>query len=332
MRTSRALAGAVALLVVTAACSSEREDAQDRLPAVTAPPSEVPMPDDPLPPRIASLAVRCPDADVEPQFPPGGQMPTGATQVRLCNHTGDRLMGEVGHPELDYRVPADALTSNVDRVVRAVNAAPVPPPEDPEEGRTFCAGVGAPTQVLWFSYPETDLAVTYNAGACLGLTVGLPPDREGHEVAETFGDELWAQRAGRRPPDSHPRASCWPTVVEETPLALSDRLDLVDAVVCDYPRGGRVRQARLPAEALEAVNADFSPAEGDAPARCPPRMLRGVTAWGDVFTWWGGCWDFPLQTMHVAGRHWQASPTVRALLRGLRFGRARKQDTTNPGL
>ncbi len=61
-------------------------------------------------------------------------------------------------------------------------------------------------------------------------------------------------------------------------------------------------------------------------------MLRGVTTWGDVFTMWGWCWDFAIQnTVGSGSPHWQASPKVRATTGGLRFGPARKQDTSYPG-
>lgn len=287
------------------------------------------MPSGSLPPRIASLATRCPGPEVVPQFPAGDRLPTGATQVRICNFTGDVMKGMKGHPELDFRVPVDALTTDVDRVVDMINAAAATTPED-SEGRTFCGGVGAPTQVLWFSYPETDFAVTYNLGGCDGMRVGDTAVEGADEVAATLSGLLWEQRDGMRPPTVGLRARCSPNVVEDTPLVLTDRLDLVDAVLCEYPGG--VRQARLTREALAAVNADFSAVGGYQETSCRPRMLRGVTAWGDRFTWWGSCWDFPIQNTFGTGLHWQASPEVQAILEGLQFGPTREQDTSQPGL
>ncbi|MCY7287663.1 MAG: hypothetical protein LH624_05295 [Cryobacterium sp.] len=327
MRIFVGLVGVMTCLVVAVACSADDSPRVDSLPSEVV--SDVAMPNGPLPLRIVSLATRCPSPEVGPQFPPGGRLPTGATQVRICNYTGDRMMGMKGHPELDFRVPVDALTTNVDRVVNMVNTAAAKPPDDPE-GRTFCGGVGAPTQVLWFSYPETDFAVTYNLGTCEDLQVGATAVEGGKSVAATLSDLLWDQRNGLRPPEVRLRARCSPNVVEETPLVLADQLDLVDAVLCDYPGG--VRQARLTPAALDAINADYTAVEGYQEQGCPPLMLRGITAWGDRFTWWGSCWDFPIQNTFGADLHWQASPEVRAILEDLRFGPTRKQDTSHPGL
>lgn len=329
MKVSGALVGAVTCLVVAGGCTTDRQPGPIESPSGVGTSLVFPMPTGSLPPRVASLATRCPDPEVQPQFPPDGRLPTGATQVRICNFTGDRMMGMKGHPELDFRVPLDALTTNVDRVVDMINGAAAKTPEDPE-GRTFCGGVGAPTQVLWFSYPETDFAVTYNLGECEDLQVGEAVVEGGKAVAVTLSDLLWDQREGMRPPTVRLRARCSPNVVDDTPLVLTGRLDLMDAVLCEYPGG--VRQARLTREALAAINADFYTAEGYQEASCRPRMLRGVTAWGDRFTWWGSCWDFPIQNTFGTDLHWQASPEVQAILEGLPFGPTRKQDTSQPGL
>lgn len=329
MKGLGALVGAVAFLVAAGGCTTDRQPDPVRSNSTAGTPLVVPMPTGSLPPRVASLATRCPDPEVQPQFPPDGRLPTGATQVRICNFIGDRMMGMKAHPELDFRVPFDALTTNVDHVVNMVNAAAAKPPEDPE-GRTFCGGVGAPTQVFWFSYPETDFAVTYNDGECEDLHVGETAVEGGEEVADTLSDLLWDQRAKSRPPTVRLRARCSPNVVEDTPLVLSDRLDLVDAVLCEYPGG--VRQARLTPAALDAVNADFDTVEGYQEGGCPPRMLRGVTAWGDRFTWRASCWDFPIQNTFGANLYWQASPEVQSILEGLPLGPTRKQDISQPGL
>jgi len=87
---------------------------------------------------------------VQPQFPVGGRLPAGATQVRICNLTGDLVTFKQDRVEEDFRVPLDALTTNVGQVVDSINAAATKAPEA-DEGRTICAGQGAPTQVLWFS-------------------------------------------------------------------------------------------------------------------------------------------------------------------------------------
>ncbi len=122
-------------------------------------------------------------------------------------------MGVQGHPELDFAVPVDALTAGVDQVVNLINfAAEAAEKESKPEGGTFCAGVGAPTQVFWFTYPETDFAVTYNAGACDDLELGETEFAGGKGVTARLSDLLWEQRSDSRPHEVRVRANCSPNV------------------------------------------------------------------------------------------------------------------------
>jgi hypothetical protein len=312
MTRGRAWLGAMVGLALLTACTGE--------------PTPVAIPTGPLPPHVEGLARGCPGPDVRPQFPPGGRLPQGATRVRVCNLAGDLMTFGRDRVELDFLVPVDALTRDIDAVVDLVNAA-VPAAHDE---RTFCAGIGVPTQVLWFSYAETDLAVTYNDGECEDLDLGAVRVEGGDAVAAALSDLLWQQRAGRRPPQIDRRARCAPNLTEDSPLIMAEGLDLADAVLCEYAAG--VRQARLTPAALDAVRADFTTTEGYREhAGCPTRMMRGVTSWGDRFTWWGTCWDFALSNSYPAGLHWQPAPAVEDLLAAIPRGPSREQVTTHPG-
>jgi hypothetical protein len=326
MTRGRAWLGAMVGFVLLTACTSSDGTTENgttenlgRTPAG--------MPAGPLPPHVEGLARGCPDPDVRPQFPPGGRLPQGATQVRVCNLAGDLTTFKEDRVELDFLVPVDALTTSVDTVVDLVNAA-VPAADD---GRSYCGGIGVPSQVLWFSYAETDLAVTYNDGTCDDLDLGAVQVVGGDAVAAAFSELLWQQRAGQRPPPQlDRRARCAPNITEDSPLIMAEHLDLADAVVCEYAAG--VRQARLTPAALDAVRADFTTTEGyQEHAGCPTRMMRGITSWGDRFTWWGTCWDFPISNTYPAGLHWQPAPTVAELLASIPRGPSREQVTTHPG-
>lgn len=285
------------------------------------------MPTGSLPPRVEALTNGCPGPEVRPQFPPDGRLPNGATQVRVCNFTGDLMTFKRDRVEEDFLVPIDALTTNVDAVVDLINAAA---PQKAADSRTYCAGVGAPTQVLWFSYPDTDLAVTYNDGTCKNLDLGEIEVEGGDAVAAAFSDLLWEQRDRQRPPEQIRRARCAPNLTKDTPLVLADRLNLVDAVICEYTSG--VRQARLTPTALDAVNADYATTYGfEEQGGCPQRMMRGITAWGDQFTWWATCWDFLISNTYPTGLHWKPAPEVQDLLDSLPRGPSRRQVTTHPG-
>ena len=131
----------------------------------------------------------------------------------MCNFTGDLTTFKRDRVEEDFLVPVDALTTNVDTVVDLINTAA---PQKAADSRTYCAGVGTPTQVLWFSYPDTDLAVTYNDGTCEDLDLGEIQVEGGDAVAAAFSDLLWQQRDRQRPPTSVRRARCAPNLTEDT--------------------------------------------------------------------------------------------------------------------
>ncbi|MEO5665971.1 MAG: hypothetical protein ABIR39_22100 [Nocardioides sp.] len=78
---------------------------------------------DPPPyPRVAGLDSGCPSPEQEPNLP-DGLLPTGATQVRLCNLEGDRyFIGRNRKVEDDFDLPPDALATGVDDLVGIVNA------------------------------------------------------------------------------------------------------------------------------------------------------------------------------------------------------------------
>ncbi len=212
--------------------------------------------------------------------------------------------------EQDFGAPRDALTTNVDRVVDLVNAG------TEAQGELICAGVGGPTQVLWFSYPETDLAVTFHDGACEDLDRGGTAVTGGDAVAAELSRLLWEQRTTRAPPTLNVRADCSSGQNRDTPLILDERVDAVDAVICEYTAD--VHQARLGPDELAALNAEFHAEEHSSPGpACETRMLRGVTVWGDRFSWFGSCWDFEIPGAYPRDLRWQPGPQLRAALDSL---------------
>lgn len=319
MGTSRAAAAALFVCLWAAGgCSAGQEPTAD--PSITS----VPMPAGDLPPRVPVLATGCPGPEVAPHFPPGGRLPSGAIRLRVCNAAGDEWVVRGRRHEQDYRVPLDALTTQVDSVVRLVNAGT----PAPEEG--ICAGVGGPGQVLWFSYPDTDLAVTVHDGGCADLDRGDARVHGGDVVVAELSRLLWAQRDARPPPRVSLEAACSPALTRDTPLVLTDRLDVVDAVVCEFT--DEVRQARLGADELAAMNAEFRAQEDRRdPPGCETRLLRGVTAWGDRFSWLGSCWDFAIPGAYPRGLHWEPTPQLRAALDAVPLGPPRRQDLRVPG-
>lgn len=296
------------------------------------PNGDAPDGEPPTYPRIIGLDSGCPSPEQEPNLP-NGLLPAGATQVRLCNVEGDRyFIGRNRKVEEDFDVPLDALTTGMDELLSAVNDQKV------AEDDWGCGGVGSPTMVLWFSYPDADYAVTYNPGGCGTLDRGDGVILGANEVHHVFSDLLWQQRSSSAPPDLKERPQCQPTGQNPTPMLLSEHLVIDKAVWCAWTNtpDARLRPARLTPRQVARLNEAFTTVESDSVGRCRgrPQLFGGlnvVTAWGDQAHFPAAC-----QNLHVPvpfgepERVWPLPDDARTLLWTLPLGRSIKNVPYDP--
>ncbi|WP_426244502.1 hypothetical protein [Nocardioides sp. LHG3406-4] len=146
--------------------------------------------------------------------------------------------------------------------------------------------------------------MTVNPGGCGDLDRGDATYRGGDDVVAAFSHALWKQRSIQTPPAVNLRARCAPNRTLDTPLVLEHDINFIDAVLCEYT--ATVRQARLGADEVAAFNAEFEASEDyEQQPGCPSRMLRGITAWGDRFSWYDNCWNFYVPSPYPPQLHWE---------------------------
>ncbi len=159
----------------------------------------------------AGLEAGCPDPTTELRLP-GGDLPRGATRVRLC--PGPSFVDNHGSPVApDIQGPVDMLTADVDELVALVNE------QDDLDGELLCNSDAGPELVYWFGYPGGDWrAVQHGSYGCDVVRVGTRSRRLGGvELSLAFTEALLAQRpvrgaTGRRARGALPRAVRDPTV------------------------------------------------------------------------------------------------------------------------
>ena len=241
-------------------------------------------PSDPAPaPVPAGLEAGCPEPSSELRLP-GGDLPKGATHVRLCpgppqtGHDGSRVANDV-------QGPADLLTTGVDDLVALVND------QDDVEGDPLCSSDSGPEVAYWFGYAGGDWrAVQHGSYGCDALRVGERAHRlGGDKLALAFTEALLAQREGAAPPVTTVVAQCLsPRLTPRSALARAD-LDVTSARRCVSTRPGTVRTAWLPAELVARVNAELWPGVTHRSRRACTTVngewIDGVTAWGDRVAW-----------------------------------------------
>lgn len=214
----------------------------------------------------------------------GGDLPSGATRVRLC--PGPPILDTHGSPVVpDVQGSVDLLTTDVDELVALVNE------QEDLDGEQMCNSDSGPELVYWFGYPGGDWrAVQHGSYGCDLLRVGPRTHRLGGvELSLAFADALLAQRPSSEPPAHVPVARCLPQY--ETPrsaLASADA-DLDSATWCVSPRPDTVRTAPLPPELLHQVDAGLWPGVAER-SRWPcttggSQWIEGVTPWGDRVAW-----------------------------------------------
>ena len=226
---------------------------------------------------------RLPEPSTALRFPEG-DLPAGATRVRLC--PGPPLTNYDGTAAfVDVQGPADLLTSGVDELVTLVND------QADADGDLVCSSDGGPEVAYWFGYGDGDWrAVQHGSYGCDVLRVGHRNRRlGGADLALAFTEALLAQRAEADPPDTTPAVRCLaPHHTPRTALARAD-LDVASALRCVSTRPGTVRTATLPAELVAQVNAELWPGVTQRSRQAcwtgSGEWIEGVTAWGDLVAW-----------------------------------------------
>lgn len=271
-RTTAAVAGAMASVVVIAGLSAALSlgggSDPDRAPA-----------DDPT---GTDTQVQCPPVvkrpstdgffdEPDPDLP--GEVPPGATSVRICAGNGNRL-----------DVPADALegASGVEQLTDAVNDLPVP---DGDLGCTDELGYG---YRLVFDYPdEPDFLVSGALYGCQFVTFGSEQRPGADDLLQTFGDLLREERATRPALEWEPPPLSTLPCDEPTTPAVARPEDVEIAVFCVRTNDG-FRIAEVSDQDLEVLRSDLlRNVDNYAWPDCitqPETALVGLTRWGEGVT------------------------------------------------
>jgi hypothetical protein len=269
----------------------------------------------------AGLESGCPEPTTAVRFPEG-DLPDGATRVRLCPGpplTDDNLSG------MKIQAPTDLLTDGVGELVDLVNAQEV------VEGGLECTSDEGPVLAYWFGYPGGDWrAVQLDSYGCTLLTLGRDLRRQGGtRLATAFTEALMAQRDDREAPDPGQPAACptSPLAIPRSGLLLGE-VELATAAWCVTPRPKQVREVAIPPDLVQQLSSDLWPGlatESRQPcAEAVPSWIEARTPWGDAVGFAiGPCGDiYPLHGATLLddhGGHYLA-PELDAALRALPLG------------
>jgi hypothetical protein len=296
----QALAAAVAVVaLIVSGCSAAGEPRPD---------SRTPVP--------AGLERGCPEPTTELRFPEG-DLPEGATWVRLCPGpppTDDSAIGT------QIQAPTDLLTDGVAELVDLVNG------QQAVAGGNDCTSDEGPVLAYWFAYPGGDWrAVRFDSYGCNILTVGQDLRREGGaELATAFTEALLTQRDGREAPDITELATCpaSPVAIPRTGLVLG-AAELASAAWCVSPRAQQVREVAIPPDLVQQLSVGLWPGLTTRSRRpcteAAPSWIEGRTPWGDAVSYGiGSCGDiYPLHGATLLddhGHHYLAPELDRALM------------------
>lgn len=213
------------------------------------------------------------------------QLPEGAVVARLC--TG---------PGIGFQPPADALVTDVDRLVEVVNDQPVTGPPGACD-----ADLGLGYQ-LAFGYPDGSVRTAVGElYGCHSLTVG-DTVRSGPEVPlRRFEDLLREQRGASEPAVAEPSLACADGHGLGSEVSVVGRpSELTRAVVCvrDETHAPRPhRSVPVPADDLALLLADHRrraagtarPSEQECRDHPTSVTILGSTPWGDVVALSGFC-------------------------------------------
>jgi len=271
-RTAAAVAGVLASVVVIAGLSVALGLGG------SADPDQAPVDD----PTGTDQQVHCPPVvkqpssdgffdEPDPDLP--GEVPQGATSVRICAGNGNRL-----------DVPADALeaATAVEELTDAVNDLPVP---DGDLGCTDELGYG---YRLVFHYPDApDFVVSGALYGCGFVTIGSTQRPGASELLQTFGDLLREERDTRPTQEWEPPPLSSLPCDEPTTPAVARPEDVEIAVFCVRTEGS-YRIAEVSDEDLEVLRADLREnVDNYGWPHCgnqPETALVGLTRWGERVT------------------------------------------------
>ena len=188
--------------------------------------------------------------------------------------------------------PHDRLTTDLDGLVRIVNAQQVQHPKADE----VCGGVGAPAWSLVLRYDDGTRTISGDNGGCWDLLVGDTQRGGSARVFDAYLQALLRQRREQGSPDvAYPTPRCPRRVRPDTgtysPLADAGRL--ASARLCPAQVTRDDRPVLLTREQVGMVRHDAATATtrrtpADAACHALPRGLGGavvgVDAWGDPVT------------------------------------------------
>jgi hypothetical protein len=224
--------------------------------------------------------VTCPNAtllDPDPALP--DEVPDGATSVRLCDGGADKVTP-----------PVDALTTDVESVVSAVN--------DQRPVKRGCVDLRIPEYQLAFGYPDgSRFVVAGRFTSCGELLVGSGRRAKAKPALRAFVESIGAQRATATPPDPIDPAAldcAQPRELWTWPLADPTGLAIAALCIGNPQRPSRARLVPIPPEDLETLTASMrTDTVETAGMFCSMARLRywivGATAWGDPVTMDYGC-------------------------------------------
>jgi hypothetical protein len=215
------------------------------------------------------------------RYPEGGDLPRGATSVRLC--PGRPIIAYDGTVEgVGIQPPADVLTTRVAELVDAVNDLQAPPPE------LVCPADGGPRLNYWFKYPDGDArAVTFELFGCDLLYAGPADVRgEGATVPRLFAEALAQQRQDSTPaevPTSQPL--CEGLMAEGSSALPRIPADLRSVTVCVMNGPRTVQPVPLPDDVAARLEDELNTADPVTPG-CDdvdhqPATILAINAWGD---------------------------------------------------
>ncbi|GAB3199441.1 hypothetical protein GCM10027062_16110 [Nocardioides hungaricus] len=216
-------------------------------------------------PTTQASELTCPPTDQRPTGP--GTLPAGATAVRLCQGPGT-----------PFDAPADALTTDVDRVVELVNAQP-----ELERGTGCELDFGTGYQ-LAFAYEGGETrTVAGRLYGCRDLQVGSVTRTNPEAPYRLFVRLLRAQRATLDPPDT-PGTTPSCELGGTSPVARPG--EMTTAVLCvRYQTVSELDPLPVPVspDDLRVLLTDRVPAPPNGPYNpdAPTLLLVGETAWGD---------------------------------------------------
>jgi hypothetical protein len=223
-------------------------------------------------------------------------VPAGATSARLCQGPGTT-----------FRVPSDALVTDVDGVVSAINGL-----EETGEPDICTSDLGPGFRIA-FGYDDgSTFVVSGKLYGCHTLVVGSGY-RAGPEAAQdALVTRLQSQREESEPPSALPDVEL--TCGGEEPAVAAKVEDVTTALLCTSVGRGPTWSTQIPPEDLDVLLADIeaNSYEGGGVDSCyrEAPWISGVTAWGDAVVIGHRCNDYLLPD----GRGWDPSPASQQII------------------